>query len=505
MVCAAATFVSCSSEEGAERGVRQSMAVNNSYINLAITVDNAKEIATRGLPASGENGDGREAAFERENAIDGITLILYADSLNSAADSTLRLVRYFPVVLESRDATGTQYSDKTDEAYYTTGFQPLGETQLDFSKKYHAVVFANRRTDLKEGVSKISDVKNMTTSTTYTGSYTSLPSACTNFIITSERDDSIDFSKVQPTYEDGTADPYYDLTSTPIRIERMAARIDFWATNATKKAAELNAVDKNGKQYDGYVYPVWKKTDADATPTSSDRFVVKYVIPFNLNDGEEYMLKRFADGKFLSDETGTNAVIDPATAEKTAESTPSDFLNPLANLLEEVKEEKEKENTYAKDLTKLQADIANGSGTTNFTDNGYTGDNLIIAYPTENALPAKAPLYYNATGLMIVGEYYKGNDATTVPTRYLYFAYLRHQGESDQAYEPYRYDYEKDGKKDIDLAKAALNSETDPMNFGVVRNNIYRVRINRVNEQGEISLTIKVKKWDPYTHSVIYM
>jgi len=340
LACAATMLNACSnSDEGTTATPVGSL--NNSYINFAIQVENGQQTSTRALPAAGENGDGREAAFERENAIDGITVIFYGDSINSAADSTLRLVRYFPVTLVSRDATGTQYSTKTDEAYYTTGFQPLGETQLDFQQKYHAVVIANRRTDLKEGESKISDVKKMTTSVVYDGGYTALPSTCSNFIITSERDDSIDFSKIDSQIKEtpnaaDSGDMYYDLTQQPLRIERMAARIDFHATcatkNATKDSVMFNGKDRNGVAYDGYVYPVWKKTDADATPTSNDRFVVKYVIPFNLNDGEEYMLKRFADGKFLSDENGKNAVIDPTTTEKTAETTPSYFLNPLRQL-----------------------------------------------------------------------------------------------------------------------------------------------------------------------------
>jgi len=503
LVCAAATFASCSSEDSGER-VPQSMNVNNSFINLAITVDNAKVNETRALPAAGENGDGREAAFERENNIEGVTLILYRDTAGinttNADKDTLELVRYFLVTLENRDDQGTQYSSKTDEAYYTTGDQPLGDTQLDFNEKYHAIVIANRRTDLVEGVSTLQDVRDMATSTVYTGAYNAMPSAITDFIITSESDDTINFSKITPTTDDDN-NRHYDLTKQPIRIERMAARIDFWTSKAT-----LNANDKNGKAYDGYVYPVWKETDTDAKPTSEDRFVVRYVIPFNLNDGDEYMLKRFDGGKWLVDEDGTNAVIDPETSNKTATSAPASFENTLDDLLEQVKEDTEKSNIYARELSKLYDDIDNGSGTKDFTDDGKTGDNLIIAYPKENTLVKEAPLYYNATGLMIVGYYYSGDDVTVEPTKYVYFTYLRHQGESETSYLPYRYDYKSDtGVADIDVAKDALNSKTDAMNFGVVRNNIYRVNITRVNEQGDVTLTIKVKKWDPYTHSVIYM
>ena len=44
------------------------------YINLSITVSTGN-YATHRAPAGGENGDGREAGFERENVVNGITLI----------------------------------------------------------------------------------------------------------------------------------------------------------------------------------------------------------------------------------------------------------------------------------------------------------------------------------------------------------------------------------------------------------------------------------------------
>lgn len=53
-----------------------------SYINLTISVSNGVGQMTRAgeIPAAGENGDGREAGFERENAITGITLMLFKDA-----------------------------------------------------------------------------------------------------------------------------------------------------------------------------------------------------------------------------------------------------------------------------------------------------------------------------------------------------------------------------------------------------------------------------------------
>jgi hypothetical protein len=46
---------------------------------------------------------------------------------------------------------------------------------------------------------------------------------------------------------------------------------------------------------------------------------------------------------------------------------------------------------------------------------------------------------------------------------------------------------------------------TPAMKFGIVRNNIYRVSIGRIDEKGTLELKIKVKKWDPFIHDFIYM
>ena len=50
--------------------------VSKCFINLSIAVTNSNGTITRGTPSGGENGDGREAGFDRENAVTGITLML---------------------------------------------------------------------------------------------------------------------------------------------------------------------------------------------------------------------------------------------------------------------------------------------------------------------------------------------------------------------------------------------------------------------------------------------
>ena len=180
------------------RDVVDEVSVGDCYINLAISVSNGNDRSTRANePAGGENGNGREAGFERENKVTGITLILYRTSTTAGInvntgteDPTLELVRYFPVTLGSRDAQGTTYSSKAEEAYYTTGNQLIGRPNLNLSEPYHAIVIANApevAASLIEGTSKLSDVRDVTLNTIYVGNLTKSADACTHFVMSSEQ------------------------------------------------------------------------------------------------------------------------------------------------------------------------------------------------------------------------------------------------------------------------------------------------------------------------------
>ena len=99
-----------------------------------------------------------------------------------------------------------------------------------------------------------------------------------------------------------------------------------------------------------------------------------------------------------------------------------------------------------------------------------------------------------ATGIAFEGNYYAGGSGT--PEKRVYYHYLRHQGElATGSYH---------AKQWAELSDTETGSSSVPMNYGIVRNNIYRVDIAGVTEDG-IELHIKVKKWDKFTHEVIYM
>ena len=476
----------CSDSDG--RDVDNQQNVGNIYVNFAISVTNGNSGMRDATPTGGENGDGREAGFERENTISGITVILYQDAtgINTTANPTLDLVRYFPV---SERAAGTTPIEVT----YTTGQQPLGKHNLDLTKKYHAIVIANApevAASLTEGTSKLNDIRDVTLSTIYTGNPSYSADNITNFAMSSEKDNTIDFSSVIVKNLDGTTphtpgkDMYYDLTGKPVIIERLAARIDFWSKNSNGY--------KTTYTIPGYEYDV---------TSSTDKFVVTGIVPFNLvngiaNYGNEYLLKRLRTNivdptttSYLADEISSTYVIDPKTMDKTDAAPPPKLTSSLEDVYTLIgydKVENTTDNPYYHSIANMHASASKST----IEDK----ENVVVAYPMENCLLPESKLYYHATGIAIIGYYYVNGTGTG--TRYVYLGYLRHQGDAESYdIQPYT----------TPLAKDATMGSTPAMKFGVVRNNIYRVSINSIDKKGTLELSIKVKKWDTFTHSWIYM
>jgi len=491
------------------------------YIKLNIVVSADSHARTR-APQGGENGDGREAGFERENQVFGVTLILYEDGsdakgINTASNPSLAFVKYFPTTLDSRvdaglEKTGSHISngDKIDldEAKYTTGDQLVPVRDLTFGKPYHAIVVANRNLVPQLNTSStLNDVKALVYGgeELYDGGYGKAASACCNFLMSSEFDFTFDLTT--PTTIDGNKLYYRPTETSPIRIERLAARIDFWAAGANYQETGIYG----GRS--GYVYNV---------EGSTDKFVVVSITPFNLYSkgdayGGEKLLKQLNRGYLLDEEASPKLsyVLDPSTAAKTvanatAFGTDGTYLNPLSAIIDDLNASTPKvmsaagSPTYYQTVKAMHDKIGVQGGFATFNDNTggtLTGENIIVAYPMENTLPEEAtpstPLYTYATGIIIEGDYYTGGDLTNAPTlTRTYVGYLMHQG-SSTTYSPF--------KSDDAALKTAVPSTT-PMNYGVVRNNIYRVSINKISSEGaKISIKIEEEKWRHVDNPTIYI
>lgn len=490
--CSLFDYNDCEST-GTEMPVPQ-IATDNQYISLNIVVSSGKENITRAnTPAGGEDGDGREMGFERENKVSGITFMLYEveekatagvyTGINDITDNDiLAFIQYYPVTLVKKE--DYKYPENI-EAVYTTGDQPLGGSGLDLAKTYRAIVVANldMTKDFKVG-SKVEDVRQKTVSSIYTGP--SIGIEAKDFVMALEDDNTIISFKEpdQTPSADGQMIDKYEIDN--ICIERLAARMDFWTKGATytENANYLTP---------GYEYPVYRN-DIETMPSSNDKFVLTAIRPFNLYSGDEYLIKRIQrdNGTFyLVDETvtqsktETNYVLDPNTLKKNSVvSSCPDYME-AAKWLQTV---------AADDKTGwLTMKSLHGSDAIyDHTDDGVTAPNIIVCYPKENTLLKESPLYCYATGLCIEGDYYPAG--RTNPEHLIYYGYLRHQGEGDGSYT-------------IKPADELTTDETSAfaMNYGVVRNNIYRISIDKVTEKRSLELKITVKQWDKFEHDIIYM
>ena len=497
------------------------------YINITVSVSASNEAVTRATPLGGEYGDGWEKGFDRENEVENITLIFYKDanginsdqsSLSEEQQTKILAVKKYDVHKlgegdlpndythnhthePAEPATPAGYADA--EVIYTTGDQLLSEADLDVfqtNTEYHVIVVANANPNVTVGM-KLADARDAIMTTAYEG--TGVATDAHKFVMSSERDATVKLSN--PTVKEAENKFIYYLDC--IHIERLAARIDYWAKtkdpDATTTSYMSATYDADKYDHAGYVYNVGKKD----TNNKQDHFVLTSITPFNLMKGNEYMLKRTNDvsNNYLASEvaTGDNAnwVIDPYTANKDVAQHPDYLVSTLTSVSSNMG------NNFNVQLSTRQEASSETEEGTKFviSENGVDADNIIIGYPKENTLSGGyTPLYYFATGLAFEGYYYKKDSSpdasgkVTGGTRKVFYHYLRHQGDKD-VYQA--------------LTEMTLSTETKcpaspAMNYGIVRNNIYRVSIESItpDETGiKVTLLIKVKKWDKFVHTPIYM
>lgn len=438
------------------------------YINLTLYVSSGETSNVTRAPLGGENGDAREAGFNRENAVSGVTVILYKGTGLDDASAKVDFVRYFNVTEEGRDPELTTYDYDAattfrSERRYTTGDQKLANDELDFTATYHVLLVANQ--DVSPECPKgtfISTVRDKVITNVYSTATPQTPWTAQQFVMTSERDATIDFQTMAPVQKTSGESGLVYRVLQPLLIERMSARIDY---------------NTKGSSYDtekaGYIYPVG---------STADKFVVTKVTPFNLYNEDEYLFKRVQDAwpatttTYLGDETLTNYVVDTKTSQKNNTNTLT-YLSPIAADMST--------SAYVQTMSTVSTDAK-------FNDaNGNR--NIIIAYPKENTLMPTSQLKKYATGLAFSIDYYTGGTGT--PEHRTYYYYLRHQGESTGSYKAQQW---------ADLVDTD-DASAKPMNFGIVRNNIYRVSIEGMTEDAKLILHIKVKKWDIFEHAPIYM
>lgn len=323
------------------------------------------------------------------------------------------------------------------DATYTTVPKEIDAAIV--GKNYHVIVIANAddMTSRCKG-EKISKVRDLQMSKVCTRDADI--TKFSNFIMSSKKDATIDFTK-----EGSETNPY----QVTVDIERLAARIDI-IPNATYDGTSQ-----------GYYYNVMDGTNVIGG------FKLESVTPTKVMTKGEYLIKRVSSDKAVSEVTYFGQeVMDPTTKAST-----NYVICP-----------------WTKDRTGLTLAEAEGPASLynvkETTSTSTTDPSYILDYVKENTTTDNTEAY--STGLIFKGKYYESSEwdkttmrptATATGTDKEYTYTLRHSDPSESG------------------------TTADPMHFGVVRNNIYQVKVEGVEGKSKgLKLTIHVRKWATYTH-----
>lgn len=430
------SFASCASDTTSDLPLPSKDM--KAYLQIKVTVEGSGDTrasrATTG-PLGGEDGDGREQGINNENDVNSLTVLLYKSDKDDLSDDNAIIDYVYTFTNLTKSTTSTSGIDAT----YTTVPKEIDAAIV--GKNYHVIVIANAddMTSKCKG-QKIKDVRDLQMSKVCTRDADI--TKFSNFIMSSKKDATIDFSK-----EGSETNPYL----VDVDIERLAARIDIIPT-AT--------YDDTGK---GYYYNVMDGTNVVGG------FKLESVTPSKVLTKGEYLIKRVSSDAAVSAVTYFGVEKMDATTKASTNYVVCPWTKDRAGLT----------LAEAEGPTSLYNVKKTTSTSTVVGEASYILDYVMENTTTDNKED-------NSTGLIFKGKYYESSewDATTkkpkagfagAEKQYTYT--LRHSDPSGSG------------------------TTADPMHFGVVRNNIYQVKVEGVEGKSKgLKLTIHVRKWATYTH-----
>lgn len=459
------SFASCASDTTSDLPI----ANDNSKVFLSVSVNVAGEDSetTRAedyyfepKPFGGEDGNGDHKGETYERTVNNMSMLFFHPAKNDLTDGEARIekVIYFPNV--SSDGTRTLAVEVDSKFLNDTKLRFLVVANVGDLSAYQGRKLSDVRDQL------ITDVFNRADNPTF-NKQGELDGYST-FVMSSHGQSSLTFKSGSGTEED----PYL----IDHMIERLAARIDIMPHTELYELNKKNGLCK-------YCYNVKQGTDIIGG------FVLEYVRPYNVLTSQEYVFKRtatdasLANLKYLGQEEddgnnqNTNYVVDPTSLNK-SEATfkyPKNTDEYWANATYEY--------FYQTRIAhKTHTNSIGGKATFNPETDYY-----ILDYVKENTSFDNDEQY--ATGLVFKGKYYEADDwdATNVVPK------TGHESNGkDKAYTYVIRHSDPTG----------TGTTFDPMHYGIVRNNIYRVRIDGITGKGPdgMKITLNVRKWATYTH-----
>ena len=445
------------------------IANDNSKVFLSVSINVAGEDSrtTRAedyyfepKPWGGESGNGDHKGEKYEQTVNNMSMLFFHPAKNDLTDGEARIenVIYFPNV--SSDGTRTLAVEVDSKFLNDTKLRFLVVANVGDLSAYQGRKLSDVRDQL------ITDVFNRADNPTF--NKRGELDGYSTFVMSSHGQSSLTFKSGSGTEDD----PYL----IDHMIERLAARIDLMPHTELYESNKKTGLCK-------YCYNVKQGTDIIGG------FVLEYVRPYNVLTSQEYVFKRtatdasLANLKYLGQEEAdrnkqnTNYVVDPTSLNK-SEAT---FKYPKNT--DEYWANATYEDFYQTRIAhKTHTNSIGGKATFNPETDYY-----ILDYVKENTSFDNNEKY--ATGLVFKGKYYEADDWDAEKKEPI----AGHESKGkDKAYTYV-----------IRHSDPTGNGTTkDKMHYGIVRNNIYRVRIDGITGKGPdgMKVTLNVRKWATYTH-----
>ena len=435
------SFASCASDTASDSPLPSKDM--KAYLQVKVTVEGSGDTrasrADKG-PQGGEDGDEREPGINHENEVKSLTVLLYKSDNEDLSDDNaiIDYVYTFTGLTASTPSSGGNVT-------YSTG--PRDIDPVIVGKDYHVLVIANAGDMTSRCIGKkISEIRDMQMDKVCTRNDDI--ANFTDFVMSSKKDAKIDFSGKSGSGTGTESDPYV----VNVDIERLAARIDI-IPNAT--------YDDTGK---GYYYNVMDGTNVVGG------FKLESVTPTKVMTKGEYLIKRVSSDKTVSSVTYFGEEKMDATTKASTNYVVCPWTKDRAGLT----------LAEAEGPTSLYNVKKTTSTSTVVGEASY-----ILDYVMENTTTDNDEAY--STGLIFKGKYYEPSEWDAIQHRPIagakcidkeYTYTIRHSDPN------------------------GTGPSTVPMYYGIVRNNIYRVRIDGITGKGPdgMKITLNVRKWATYTH-----
>lgn len=428
------------------------------YVSVVVNTEGGNASRAIGSPKPGEKGDGEQAGVGEENKVHDLTLFFLNGTLNDATE--ICASAYF----DEDDITPTASGSITR---YTVQREIEG---LFVGNKYHVVAIVNAG-DLTNAITDISELKDYQ----FNEVIVAHGDSKRWFLMASEKDsDEIEIR---------ANNSQYNPTWVNVDVERMAARVDCaWKEEYT---VENNAPNAGGNQ-------------------GNDKVKILGAALVNRYRGGTYAFKRVTDGTdlinytidYLGDEktnadgTASNYVLDPKTISGKTSSdytyyyteyvdwdVDNDFINPTSGGVTSNGNRTYYLLDYTRENINTESRLSETEGVeryatgimfkAQYTPAGFTGGETFYVYPkdgnSERTIYTEAELKkdyleFNNIEKELWADSFPALEIYTNGVCY-YIYWIRHADDGDP-------------------------SDISPMEYAIVRNNIYQLYVNSISALG---------------------